>query len=154
MRAAVSLAGIAVIGMWGCGGSNLVTGLGSGPLHGASRVNSILAAPPGTPIIDAPDMVHQGVAVNVSVWTMVAGCYSPLAIDLSSGPGLVTLTPYSQDTRGQGICPMFITEQPQMIAVVFGTVGVDTVRAVGYVSSSGGHPLTLGSVERTVVVVP
>lgn len=153
MRSAMPLAGIAVLALWGCGGSSLVTGPGSGSLNGGSVVNSILAAPPGDSIIDAPAMVHQGAAVNVSVWTMVAGCYSPLSMGYAYGPALVTLTPYSQDTRGRGICAAFITEQPQTISVVFGTVGVDTVRAIGYVSSPGGK-LTLGSVQRTVVVVP
>jgi len=152
MRAARPLLGMAMVVLSGCGGSPSATGPGSGSLHG-SGVNSILAAPSGRPIIDAPDIVHQGAAVTVSVWTMVAGCYSPLAMGYSYGPSLVTLVPYSQDTRGDGICPDFVTQQPQPISVVFGAVGVDTVRAVGYVGGPDG-PLTLGSVERTVSVIP
>jgi len=152
MRAWPSAGIVATIAVAGCSGSPLATGPGSGSIQGAV-VHSVLAAPPGMPIIDAPAMVHQGQAVNVSVWTMVAGCYSPLSIGYAYQSSLITVTPYSQDTRGQGICPAFITEQPQTISLVFGTLGVDTVRAVGYVGSPDGQ-LTLGSVDRTVVVVP
>jgi hypothetical protein len=147
----MSLAGIAVIALGGCSSSPLATGPGSGP--NGNAVNSILAAPPGKPIIDAPDMVHVGATVTISVWTMVAGCYSPLAMANSTEGSVVTLTPYSQDTRGQEVCPMFITELPQTVQVFFGIQGVNTVRAVGYVGWPDG-PYKLGSVERTVVVVP
>ena len=150
----VTSVGLAVA-LAACGGSPVAPGGGGGPVQLDPSVrNATLDAPSGQEVLTAPDTVRAGAVFTVSFWMVEGGCKEPLADAVDQELRSVTVTPYVRFLIAAGeVCPPYDRLAQHSVDVFLGGAGVDTVRAVGYVPGADGQ-VTLGSVERVVVVTP